>query len=90
MELLFWIPIVGGIPDSRTQDSGYNKKNFIGFDIPDSIQANLIFLAFRNQEFLTWGELLARIRKIFPCFYFINDIYIRIFWIQQIRGFYFQ
>ena len=59
VEFLFWIPIVGGIPDSRTQDSGYNKKNFIGFDIPDSIQANLIFPGFRNQEFLTWGELLA-------------------------------
>ena len=40
-ELGFWIPIVIGIPDSfscipdsKTQDFGFHKQNFLGFRIP--------------------------------------------------------
>ena len=51
MELLFWIPIVSGIPDSKTQDSGFNKQNFTGLDIPDS--------GFRNPESLTSGRIIS-------------------------------
>ena len=49
VELGFWIPIIGAIPDSlscipdsKTQDSGFQKQKFAGFRIPDS---------------LTWGEM---------------------------------
>ena len=31
------IPIVGWIPHSKTQDSGFQKQNFPGFWIPDSL-----------------------------------------------------
>ena len=36
-ELGFRIPIVSGIPDSKTQDSGFHKQKFPGFRIPDSL-----------------------------------------------------
>ena len=44
MELGFWIPNVGGIPDSlscipdcKAQDSGFHKQKFPGFQNPDSL-----------------------------------------------------
>ena len=37
VELGIRIPIVSGIPYSKTQDSGFQKQNFPGFWIPDSL-----------------------------------------------------
>ena len=37
VELGIRIPIVSGIPYSKTQDSGFEKQNFPGFWIPDSL-----------------------------------------------------
>ena len=37
VELGIRIPIVGGSPYSKTQDSGFHKQNFPGFWIPDSL-----------------------------------------------------
>ena len=29
-----WIPFISGIPDSKAQDSGFNKQTFLGFRNP--------------------------------------------------------
>ena len=45
LELGFWVPVVGGIPDSKDQDFVFHKRNCSGFRIP---QAKL--------SILTWGD----------------------------------
>ena len=75
-ELGFWISIVSGIPDSlscipdsKAQDSGYHKQNFIGFWIP---QANLNFphFGFRvSLQRLVWSHANNPIVAVAFCAY---------------------
>ena len=62
VQLGFWIPTAGGIPDSlscipdsRAQDFGFHKQKFPRF---------------RNSDSLTWGERVAASPALFPTFQF--------------------
>ena len=62
VELGFSIPIISRIPnflscipDSKAQGSGFHKKSFSGFQIP---QEKVFFTALQKPDYLTWGNQL--------------------------------
>ena len=62
MELGFWISIVSRIPDalacipdSKPQDSGFDKENFPGFGNPDSLTCGHIIILFFSGADRIWS-----------------------------------
>ena len=67
-----WIPVVSGIPDSKAQDSGFNRQTFPRFwiphakmsKIPDSTCKNISDSGFQRQKFPRFRIPHAKIFKI--------------------------